>query len=87
MANISRWHTYHTYVIYAIKLCNINNKYIWAIPRKVTYTLQKKSQLVGQSIKEGEPLNNESKYKQVQTVLQVLQKNFTISLKVFWKYF
>ena len=27
---------------------------IWAIPRKVTYTLYKKSQLVGQSIKEGE---------------------------------
>ena len=28
--------------------------YIWAIPRKVTYTLHKKSQLVGQSIKERE---------------------------------
>ena len=28
--------------------------YIWAIPRKVTYTLHKKSQLVGQAIKEGE---------------------------------
>ena len=27
---------------------------IWAIPRKVTYTLHKKRQLVGQSIKEGE---------------------------------
>ena len=27
---------------------------IWAITRKVTYTLHKESQLVGQSIKEGE---------------------------------
>ena len=36
---------------------------IWAIPRKVTYTLHKKSQLVGQLIKEGEYLNNENKYK------------------------
>ena len=37
----------------------------WAIPRKVTYTLHKKSQFVGQSIKEGEQLNkyNENKYK------------------------
>ena len=28
--------------------------YIWAIPRKVTYTLHKKSQVIGQPIEEGE---------------------------------
>ena len=28
--------------------------YIWAIPRKVTYTLHKKGQLIGQPIEEGE---------------------------------
>ena len=32
----------------------IYNTYIWAIPRKVTYTLHKKSQLIRQPIKEGE---------------------------------
>ena len=46
---------------------------IWAIPREITYILHKKSQLVGQLIKEGEySLIMKISIKQVQTFLQVL---------------
>ena len=50
--------------------------YIWAIPRKVTYTLHIKSQLVGQSIKEGELLNNEKKYKASSDLFTSVAKKF-----------
>ena len=55
---------YH--ILHFIMYLNImyTTYFIWAIRRKVTYTLHKKSRLVGQSIKE------------VQTFLQVFQKKF-----------
>ena len=44
---------YNEHCTKAHLFCTLN-LYIWAIPRKVAYTLHKKSQLVAQSIKEGE---------------------------------
>ena len=58
-------HYIELFVVYVV-VCNIFPLFcmqmnIWAIPRKVTYAGHKKRQLVGQSIKEGEQLNNENK--------------------------
>ena len=54
--NNNRYHS--TIKMKSIEVNKENEKYIkeniWAIPRKVTYTLHKKSQLIGQPIKEGE---------------------------------